>query len=62
MPAFLVFLSILVAVAGLLLTSRATLGVSLIGLACYLGIVARIMQADKAAEALLERLGSVRLP
>ena len=56
MSAFLVFLSILVAVAGGLFVTKATLGVALIGAACYLGIVARILQADKNHDALAKHI------
>ena len=39
-------LSALMSIAGLFALSEATLGVGLICGACYLGIIARIVQAD----------------
>lgn len=42
----LIALGILFALAGLFTASQATLGVALIGLACFLGIMARIAQAS----------------
>ena len=44
MPA-LIILSLLALVAGVLSLSNATLGVGLIGVACYIGILARLLQA-----------------
>ncbi|MGB2706107.1 MAG: hypothetical protein WBC74_04565 [Candidatus Omnitrophota bacterium] len=44
--ALVIFAWIIVAI-GLLTISQATLGVSLIALACFLGIMARIAQAER---------------
>jgi hypothetical protein len=42
---FLLVLAVLAAVAGLLQLSQATLGVGLIAMGCFFGILARIEQA-----------------
>lgn len=42
----LIAVALILAAVGLLLTSNATIGVGLIGLACFAGILARIAQAS----------------
>lgn len=42
----LVAISIFALLGAMLTVSKATLGVGLVGLACYLGIMARLVQAD----------------
>lgn len=46
MTALLIVLGLLAAVLGSLLLSEATMGVGVIGLACFLGILGRIAQAS----------------
>jgi len=46
----LVTLSLLLAFVSFALTSQATAGVWMIGVACYLGILARLVQADTHAK------------
>jgi len=45
---FLIVLSIFALLGGLLSLSNATMGVGVICVACYLAIMARIAQADRA--------------
>lgn len=46
MVTILLLVGLLLAGAGLLSLSQATLGIGLIGLACFCGITARLIQAD----------------
>lgn len=50
MTGLLVTLSLLLAFVSFALTSQATAGVWMIGVACYLGILARLVQADTHAK------------
>jgi len=43
----LILVSILVVAVGFLELTQTTFGVGLIGFACYLGILARLLQADR---------------
>jgi hypothetical protein len=43
----LAVIALLVALAGLISLSQATLGVGLIGFGCFLGILARLVQASQ---------------
>lgn len=52
--------SILVFFAGVFQMTNATLGVGLICSACFLGIMARIDQADKHQEKLVENLKNIQ--
>lgn len=45
MVVLLVILALLAGAVGLLFTSQATMGVAIVGFACLLGIVARIVQS-----------------
>ncbi|MGD0707991.1 MAG: hypothetical protein ABSA51_06000 [Anaerolineaceae bacterium] len=56
MKAILVSVSILLVLVGLIEVSQATLGIYCVGAACWLGIMARIAQADKHQEKIEELL------
>jgi len=60
----LVILAILAGIGGLLYLSQATQGVGLIGLACFLGILARLAQAERHTTHIHEHLIAIqdRLP
>jgi hypothetical protein len=64
--AILIVLSVAVLLYGVLSLSEATLGVGLICIACYLGIMARITQASdynrRSARAELERGKAAQVP
>lgn len=53
MVTFLVIASILAAAAGLMSVTEATMGVYLVGVACWLGVLARIQQASVQHERVL---------
>lgn len=59
--AILVILGIIAVVVGFLSLTQATTGMGLIGIACFLGIVARILQADHYGEATLAALQRERI-
>jgi len=52
MAAFLVILSLVIAFFGLVFSSRATIGMCVIGLACLVAILARIAQAAAQHDAM----------
>ena len=63
MVVILILLAILLAGAGIFSISQATLGVGLLAVACFLGILARIAQAAKhqeKTEVLLEELKNIQ--
>lgn len=57
MAGLLILLGILALGAGLLFLSEATTGVGIIGVACFLGILARIAQASEQHQKLMDALG-----
>ena len=59
MDGFLIVLGLLAAAGGLLSLSEATTGVGIIGFGCFLGVLARIAQADKQHKASIEKLGKL---
>jgi len=59
MTTALVILALLVLGAGVLSLSQATLGVGLIGIACFLGIMARLAQAEAHTSRVISALWRV---
>lgn len=59
---FLIFLALLAAVAGIFMLTEATLGIGVIAMACFLGILARITQAGSHQNELKRELKSIRQP
>lgn len=55
----LVVFGALIAIVGTLMLSQATMGVGVVALGCFLGIVARIMQAEAHAKAAQKREAAV---
>lgn len=53
MVGFLVLLSVLAGVVGFMLLTEATLGAGIIGVACLLGVLARLAQADQHHKTLM---------
>ena len=56
MAVILIFLALIIAFSGFLNLNQATLGAGLFALACFLGILARIAQADKQQKEIKEIL------
>jgi hypothetical protein len=58
MDIFLVVIALILAVVGFFNLSNATLGIGIIGCGCLFGILARIAQASKHQEELLNKLST----
>jgi hypothetical protein len=56
MSAVMVIVSVLAIIVGFLLSSQATTGVVIIGIACWAGIMARIIQASGQHNFLIKHL------
>jgi hypothetical protein len=62
MDIFLVVVSIIVGVFGFFSLSQATMGIGIICGACLLGILARIAQASKHQEELINEIAALKQP
>jgi hypothetical protein len=60
MKQLLVVLSVFVVIGGLLFASQVTAGVAIIGIACWMGIMARIAQADSQHNESQKNITSIR--